>query len=491
MTSSSTDFCSLCTDDDISSHAIKWCTECEVFLCTDCEKHHKRSKASKEHITLSTVDYRKLPKSIHQTSNRCNDHDKKYELYCSVHSCPCCIQCIADKHKKCQEMKPLADFLKDVKSSAAIPLLRNDLKELKECFEEAIKHLRYKINTINIHREKGIEYVRSIRKLLDDHFDKLERKIIDDLESKHSALKSDMEDLVKEIENRCKRVGQLEDELCTMTKYATEVQLYVGMQELEKTTSKESKYIENLKSKNRLDNKILEVNISSAVDSILQDDYLFGNITIKSTPHSGHASRVSLDKETAHREVSVSKDGTTFVNRRPSIGQTSLSFNPNRHKCYKGARGTHGFKKPGIYFYEVILSLKVVAPMQLNSIVLEIGIARKSAIDNNKYIDGQQYAYSMIVAHHQVCDAACVHVVRDRKVNLHIPLVKNQVDGECRLVFGFLLNTDVSTWEIYNMEEDVCICVVRDVNCHEPLFPVISGYNPSQVQVTATFGSGH
>ncbi|CAG2198987.1 unnamed protein product [Mytilus edulis] len=162
-----------------------------------------------------------------------------------------------------------------------------------------------------------------------------------------------------------------------------------------------------------------------------------------------------------------------------------------KHERYKGARGTHGFTQPGIYFYEVILSLKVVTPLQLNSIVLEIGIARKSAIDKKKYIEGQQYAYSMIAFYHPACDAACVHVVRDRKVIFHKTLMKNKVDEECRLVLGFLLNTDTGTWEIYDIEKDVRLCVVRDVNCDEPLFPVISGYNPSEVQATATFGSGH
>lgn len=515
MESTSTDVCTLCTEDGISNYAVQWCTECEVFLCTDCERHHKRSKASKEHSTMSTVDYHKLPKSIRETSNRCKDHDKKYELYCSTHACPCCVQCITDTHQKCQDMKPLADILKEVKSSAAIPLLKKDLKDLKENFEEVIKYLGDRIKTINSQKEKGLEEVLAMRKQLNDHFDKLEKQIHDDLDAKHSKLKAKLEEIVNEMENRATLVGQLEDEFDTMTKYATELQLYVGLQELETAASRETKYMEDLESENHLDDNNLEVKISSAVFSVLQEDCPFGDISIKSSPHSFHlkigrkgqaqhlvepspmkivdfpaATRVSLDEQTAHREVSVSKDGRTFANSK-KVGQLSDSFNPNRHKRYKGARGTQGFTQPGIYFYEVILSLKVVAPLEMNNIVIEIGIARKSAIDKKKYTEGQQYAYSMIAAHHPACDAACVHLVRDRKVLLHKTLMKNKVDEECRIVLGFLLNTDAGTWEIYSIEEDVRLCVVRDVNCEEPLFPVISGYNPSQVQATATFVSGH
>ncbi|CAG2243104.1 unnamed protein product [Mytilus edulis] len=385
-------------------------------------------------------------------------------------------------------MKPLADVLKEIKSSAAIPLLEKDLKDLKENFEEVIKYLRDRIKTIKSQKEKGLEEVRSIRKQLNDHFDKLEKQMCDELDAKHSRLKAKLEQIVNEMENRATLVGQLEDEFGTLTQYATELQLYVGLQELETATSRETKYMEDLESENHLGDDDMEVNISSAVFSVLQEDSPFGDVAIKSSPHT---TRVSLDEETAHREVSVSKDGRTFANSRKEVGQKLDSLNPNRHKCFKGARGTQGFTHPGIYFYEVTLSLKVVAPLQTNNMVIEIGIARKSAIDKKKYIEGQQYAYSMIVGQHPACDAACVHVVRDRKVIFHKTLMKNKVDEECRLVLGFLLNTDTGTWEIYDIEKDVRLCVVRDVNCDEPLFPVISGYNPSEVQVTATFGSGH
>ncbi|CAC5358143.1 unnamed protein product [Mytilus coruscus] len=361
MESPSKNVCTLCTDDGLSNYAVTWCTECEGFLCTDCEKHHKRSKASKEHSTMSTVDYHKLPKSIRETSNRCKDHDKKYELYCSSHACPCCVQCIADTHQKCQDMKPLADILKDVKSSAAIPLLKNDLKDLRESFEEVIKHIEDRIKIINSQKEKGIEEIRSMRKLLEDHFDKLERQIIGDLNAKHSKLKSNLEELVKEMENRAKLVGQLEDEFSTMTKYATELQIYVGMQELEKTASKEAKFLGDLESGNDLHDNNMEVKILSEVYSVLQDVYSFGKISIKSTPYSVHGKigrkdqaqrivptvpkpeqvkpslmenfeflkvitnnpdifsqirqmRFFLDKKTAHKEVSVLEDGTTFSN---------------------------------------------------------------------------------------------------------------------------------------------------------------------------------
>ncbi|CAG2232744.1 unnamed protein product [Mytilus edulis] len=82
MASLVTDYCTLCNDDGTSTEAVRWCIECEVFLCTDCEKHHKKSRSSKAHNTMSTKDYHNLPKFMQEI--------KKNEMFKSVnisHSC--------------------------------------------------------------------------------------------------------------------------------------------------------------------------------------------------------------------------------------------------------------------------------------------------------------------------------------------------------------------------------------------------------------------
>ncbi|VDI62507.1 Hypothetical predicted protein [Mytilus galloprovincialis] len=281
MASSGADICTLCKEDGMSSTAITWCTECEVFLCTDCEKHHKKSKASKEHSTMCTVDYHKLPQFMLETSNRCQDHDKKYELYCAFHSCPCCIHCIANKHQKCQDLKPLDDILKDFKLSAAVPLLKKDLQDLRESFEEVLKHLKDQIKTIHNQKTNGIQEVRTTRKLLNDYFDKLEKEILTDLESQHSKLATDMEALVQQTENRAELIDKLQEDISTMTKHATEVQTYIGLREIEKTTSQAAKYLDELESSSQFND--VEISVSSTVKSILQDVKSFGNISVKSS----------------------------------------------------------------------------------------------------------------------------------------------------------------------------------------------------------------
>ncbi|XP_052058439.1 uncharacterized protein LOC127698800 [Mytilus californianus] len=289
MASSDMKICSLCYEDDDDgsfTDAVEWCIECEVFLCTDCGKHHKKSRTSKDHKTMSTEDYHELPKFMQEISNQCRDHKKKFDLYCSFHACPCCVTCITDTHQQCQEMKSLSDVLEQVKSSASVQLLENDLKDMKEIFEEITKHLNSRMETSSIQTQKAAENIKSMRKSIDDYLNKIEKDILEDLESKQSKLKSKINTLLQQLTQRANEISQLQSEFSKMTQYATDLQMYVGLGEIEKTTSQAAEYIEDLKSGGQFDENYIEVTISSEVQSILKDVKSFGDININTSPCS-------------------------------------------------------------------------------------------------------------------------------------------------------------------------------------------------------------
>ncbi|CAG2214488.1 unnamed protein product [Mytilus edulis] len=273
-------FCTICHDDGISNRAVTWCTECEVLFCENCENPHSKSRLSKSHKTMSAEDYHKLPTFMQEISCQCRDHKKKFELYCSFHACPCCVQCIADEHQKCQDLKPLSDILKQVKSSASVQLYEKDLQDVKENLDTARRYLETRISTINTQKMKAVEEIRIMRKSINDYLNKLEQDILNDLESEHSKLKLDMATLVQQIEQRTSQISQMQSQFTKMTQYATELQMYIGLREIEKTTSETAKYLENLESGDHYIEKNLEVIISSALESILHDLKSFGDICI-------------------------------------------------------------------------------------------------------------------------------------------------------------------------------------------------------------------
>ncbi|XP_071165938.1 uncharacterized protein [Mytilus edulis] len=283
MASSVKQLCTICNDDGISNSAVIWCTECEVLFCGDCEKPHSKSRLSKNHKTMTADDYQKLPTFMQEISSQCQDHKKKFELYCSFHACPCCVQCVTDKHKMCQEMKPLSDILQQVKSSASVHLFEKDLKDVKENIDTAILYLKTRITTTDTQNTKAIEKIRYMRKSIDDYLNKLEQDLLNDLESKYSKLKSNMASLMQQMEQRASQISQIHGQFSKTTRYTTELQMFIALREIEKITSQTTKYIEDLESGDHFIEKNLEVNLASALQSFLQDVKSFGNININTT----------------------------------------------------------------------------------------------------------------------------------------------------------------------------------------------------------------
>ncbi|CAG2225729.1 unnamed protein product [Mytilus edulis] len=105
----------------------------------------------------------------------------------------------------------------------------------------------------------------------------LEGHILDDLESK---LKSNMNTLVQQIEQRASQINGMQSQFTIMTRYATELQMYVGLREIEKISAEAAIYVEDLQSGNPFDENNLEFNISSKLQSILQDVKSFGDVDI-------------------------------------------------------------------------------------------------------------------------------------------------------------------------------------------------------------------
>lgn len=131
MATSANYFCSLCQEDDETSTAVTWCAESEVFLCLECQKHHDRFKMSKHHQVISLRNYQNLPEFILKIKNNYEDHDQRYEMFCSFHDAGCCVKCMKDKHGGCKGLVPLVDVVGNIKLSAHVSVVEKDLSKKK------------------------------------------------------------------------------------------------------------------------------------------------------------------------------------------------------------------------------------------------------------------------------------------------------------------------------------------------------------------------
>ncbi|XP_076106113.1 uncharacterized protein LOC143074639 [Mytilus galloprovincialis] len=276
--------CHLCEEEGVSNDAVVWCADCETFLCKDCERHHSRIKASKDHQTIAMDTYKKLPSFIVDIKNCCVKHDQKYDFYCKFHGDPCCVKCITDNHKDCRELNPLVEVLKDIKTSAKVSNMDKELNVLLENFDTVVKYLNSRIVTIQENKTESLKEIRNLRASIDKHLDELEQKIMDDISVEFNKIKQKSNIISNEIGNKKEVIQNFQNDFAKMTKYATDLQIYVGLQYLEKSTSDEIGYLNELQRKGLFDEIRLESKLSFDFKCLTDNIRTFGTVVTNSSP---------------------------------------------------------------------------------------------------------------------------------------------------------------------------------------------------------------
>ena len=195
--------CSFCDPSPIK--AVTWCSDCDDCLCSDCLRQHKSSKLFKTHTTISLEDYNELTTVVQALNYHCEDHDEQLDLFCPIHSRPCCIRCSLISHKECAGVAPIKDFTPNVKSSQAMLDLEQTLKELGSLVKRHTDDKEDNIQQLLTRKKEICEEIHKIRKSLNDHLDPLQEtlirrinKTVDDV----TLQLGDVKNSLTEIENR-------------------------------------------------------------------------------------------------------------------------------------------------------------------------------------------------------------------------------------------------------------------------------------------------
>lgn len=177
MESSSGRFCDNCEHRHISTAAVILCTDCYEAFCSECIVHHDAWKIAKFHKTIKVNEYDKLPSFIKDTSVFCSEHDQKCELYCCSHRQCCCNECLIESHVQCDKLETIQHVVKKVQTSPVLEDIEIDLKCLMVSFESVIKNRQE--NKIRMNAQKAVlmEEIHSVRKLVNDNLDEIEKKV--------------------------------------------------------------------------------------------------------------------------------------------------------------------------------------------------------------------------------------------------------------------------------------------------------------------------
>ena len=277
---SSSQLCEPCFRATKSSVAVKYCSDCEEPLCTDCFSVHGTFKAF---ISHHVIDAQVSADTSFELDKFCSDHkDMVLDFYCSDHDDICCKSCIADEHRACGKIKPLDVAAKGVKSAT---MFEDFASEVGYCIDTASKVKEQKQNSkvtwnsstdkVMIQVKRGVEIFRS--RIL-NRIDEIEEKLMLDVNVANSKIAAETEEEMKAVENYISDIQDISDKFDFVTKDGSEKQIFRLIKTLETGLSRKSEDLEKLISSLSFPQLLFkESNLLAKMDSI-------GSVIIETSP---------------------------------------------------------------------------------------------------------------------------------------------------------------------------------------------------------------
>ena len=293
---SSSQLCEPCSRATKSSMAVKYCSDCDESLCSDCFSVHGTFKAF---ISHHVIDAQVSADISFELNKFCSDHkDMVLDFYCSDHDDICCKSCIADEHRICGKTKPLDVAAKGVKSATMFEDFSSEVKYLidtasKVREEKKKRKVTWDSSTDSVKR--GVEIFRSrILKRIDD----MEEKLMLEVNAACSKIVAETQEEMKAVEKYMSDIQDISHKFNFITKHGSEKQIFRFIKTLETGLSQKSEDLEKLISSLTFSQLAFkESNVLSMMETI-------GYVTIETSPSDmNYQPPKALQAQTKNRAI--------------------------------------------------------------------------------------------------------------------------------------------------------------------------------------------
>ncbi|XP_063399496.1 uncharacterized protein LOC134684143 [Mytilus trossulus] len=231
---SSFDQCGVCTSRHVSKLSVVWCPDCDEGLCQDCKKHHSLSKASRNHTTVPIDEYHKLPSFIANIKLHCDEHDEKFQLFCKQHDEVLCRKCaISEKHAECKAIIPIEDVIQNAKTSVAFTEIESSFQALNENMRLILQDRQKNISALSDSKNKLKSDISAIRHKINQHLDQIQDHVIVELNKAVENSTQQIQSFIASVRKNQNEIDECIDDVETIKKYATDMQTFLGIKQLE------------------------------------------------------------------------------------------------------------------------------------------------------------------------------------------------------------------------------------------------------------------
>ena len=177
--------CDPCTFEGTVSEGIGYCTVCTEYLCSECLRVHKRSRATRGHKLLEGSE---LPKSRSQTASSgsivlCELHQSHVNRYCKTHHSPVCDICLKIEHRGCRDVVDLGQIAQREGGTDRVDSILTEIQSLTEQFKTLQNRVETTKQNIKKSKQDSYDRVKKFRRDINAHLDKLEQQICQEIDN--------------------------------------------------------------------------------------------------------------------------------------------------------------------------------------------------------------------------------------------------------------------------------------------------------------------
>ncbi|XP_053383612.1 uncharacterized protein LOC128549893 [Mercenaria mercenaria] len=176
--------CSPCNKKDKNSEAMKYCVDCQEYLCVPCVESHNSFSVLTGHTLVerskfgnaSRTDSKELP-SV--PTERCKVHSLKLvDMYCADHDSVGCHVCFTLNHKPCVNIHYIPDFVRTIPQAEDARKIKNEIEKATTKTETLLKQKQRTRDENTKRRAICCNKIKTYRAEIDQTLDRLEQTAV-------------------------------------------------------------------------------------------------------------------------------------------------------------------------------------------------------------------------------------------------------------------------------------------------------------------------
>ncbi|XP_053378961.1 uncharacterized protein LOC123534753 [Mercenaria mercenaria] len=234
--------CTPCGEDHIREEAVKYCPECEEYLCTKCTNQHGRRKAFISHKLLDK-DVTKRGSMI-TIATKCRYHpNRDIEMYCGTHDMVYCTKCIAKEHRSCNDVSEIEDMHTSLVHQKEVQHLEMKTRNIQERLITIDKKTQKNMDSLEEQRVDILAKIEEVERNLIEHIRKLKHEAITTLNKDYTSEKEDLKYTINKTAETKKEIETVSSQLQTFTSIEAGQQ-FVQMKLIQQTVNDAVKLVE-------------------------------------------------------------------------------------------------------------------------------------------------------------------------------------------------------------------------------------------------------